>query len=50
MTLTVRFYAEARNECRGPSLRHSAWLAQKCRSGGEPLATVCGFSGMGIEP
>ena len=39
---------------RGPSPRHYAWAAQlllkKCRSGGEPLATVSDMTGSIFEP
>ena len=48
-SLYSRYYAETRNEWRGPSLQLSAWTAQKCRSGGEPLATVSELTGPGIK-
>ena len=34
----------------GPSLRQSAWPAQKYRSGGESLATLADLTGSRIEP
>ena len=43
------FYTCCCGEWRDPSLRLSAEAAQKCRSGGEPLATVSDSTGSGIE-